>query len=196
MFRAVSISANYKHLLFLGLFYGAALSSIFGQSTITTTQFLHTVNTTIQNESDSIVALLTDYNYNLPLIRGVQFRTETKDLRLKRQEYALRIKPNSLRTIKNQNKINQNKIEKVKIENELSFNKDLENRYYLIVNFIFTDKLIVLLERKQNQLKDKLKILAKQIYDTNFDIKDLIDTEESLQEVELKLLNLNKVNKV
>jgi uncharacterized protein YhbP (UPF0306 family) len=192
MVRKVLIKVNRKDLIFLGIFYFCVFIN-FGQNSITTTQFLNTVNANIESKSDSVISLLNEYNYNIPLIKGVQFRTETKDLQLNRQEYTLRVKPNSLSSIKNQKRIYLNKIEKVRLENQLSFNKGLEIRYLLIVDFIFNERLIKLNEIRKIQLKDKLKILGAKIYDTNFDVKDLIDTEENLQDLELKLLNLKEI---
>ena len=63
-------------------------------------------------------------------------------------------------------------------------------RYLLLIDYIFTDKLIELYKEKNIQIKDKLAILGQSIYDINFDVNDLIDAEEELISIELKLSNL------
>ena len=187
------IQTHKKQLLFLGLIIGA-IPFTFAQNKITTTQFLEQINTKNQQKTDSLISELSGYHYKTPFIKSVQIRTETKDFQLNKQEYALRVKPNNFNTNKNQKKVFLNKIEKVKLENEIHFNKDLENSYYLIIETVFTNKLIVLFTKKQAQLKDKLKILGERVYDTNFDVKDLVETEEDLQNTALKLANLKAFN--
>ncbi len=192
MITKTFILFNKKPLTLLGLFY-CILSSSFAQNKITTTQFLENGNTINQQKSDSLITALNGYHYKTSIIKGVQIRTETKNLQLNKQEYSLRVKPNNFSTNKNQKKVFLNKIEKVKLENEIIFNTDLENRYFTILDVVFTNELIVLLNKKQAQLKDKLIILGEHIYDTNFDVKDLVETEEDLQSTALKLINLKEV---
>ena len=84
------------------------------------------------------------------------------------------------------------RISEYEIETQLSFNEDLEKRYLLLIEYIFTDKSIDLFEEKQLQLRDKLTILSKNVYHTNFDVKDLIDAEDELLETNLKLINLKE----
>ena len=163
------------------------------QSEITITNFLKSIKESNQVKMDSnTVTLLKDYNYNLPIIKNVQFRTETSDLILDRQEYTLRVKPNSLRAISNQKKTYQNKIEEIIIKNQLKFNEELKRRYLLLVDYYFTDKLIELNTEKHIQITDKLQVLSQSIFEINFDVKDLIEAEDELIETNLKLINLKE----
>jgi len=136
--------------------------------------------------------LLNNYNYNIPFIRSVELRTESRDLLLERQEYTIRIKPNSFGAISNQKKLYQNKILEVEIEDQLKFNEELEKRYLLILDLIFNERTNELHEEKKVQLEDKLTILGQSIYDSKFDVKDLIDAEDELLSTNLKLSNLNQ----
>lgn len=163
----------------------------YGQNDLTITSFLKSA------QDSEMVALgvqnlqfLGDINYGLPVVRSVELRSETRDLLLSRQEYSLRIKPNSLTAVSRQKGLFQNKIEEVSIENKIKFNRDLEERYIFLIDYIFTTKLIAITDQYILQLKDKLKILGQNIYDTNFDVKELIETEEQLLETNLKRVNL------
>jgi hypothetical protein len=133
-----------------------------------------------------------DYNYNIPLIGSVELRTESRDLLLERQEYTIRIKPNSLGAMNHQKKLYQNKILEVETENKIRLNKDLENRYYLILDLIFNERSIELHKERQSLLSDKLKVLGESIYDSKFDVKDLVDAEDDLLATNLKINQLNE----
>lgn len=185
---------NKKTLLFLFL-VSIHISSINAQSIISTSDILKASFETRQVKFDSSrVSLLNEYNYNLPLIKSVQLRTESRDLLLERQEYSLRIKPNSIRAMSRQNEINKNRLEVVEIENQLHLSFELKRRYLLIIDYLFNKKMIELFDEKQDQLNDKLIILSESIYDTNFDVKDLIETEEGLFTTRLRIKTLKKEN--
>lgn len=156
--------------------------------------YLISIKSSNQTRLDSSsVAFLKGYNYNLPFLKNVQFRTESRDLRLKRQEYALRIKPNSLWARSNQKKIYQNRIEELEIQNKIGFNQALKDRYLRVLKYTFNTNLISLYQEKRLQLEDKLRILGQSIYDSNFDVKDLIETEEELLSTQLKLSSLEEI---
>ena len=179
---------NLVLILIISFIYGTQVN---GQGIITTNQYLISVEKSYQVKSDTErIAFLSDYNYNLPLIRGAELRSESNDFLIRKQEYSLRVSPNSLSAISNQKKVYQNKIEKVEIQNQLNFNKELKKRYFLLVDYIFTEELNSLYQEKHVQIKDKLTILGQSVYDLNFDVNDLIDTEQELINVELKLANL------
>jgi len=142
------------------------------------------------------VSFLKNYNYNLPLIKSVDLRSETRDFLLEKQEYSLRVKPNSLGAISYQKKVYKNRIEGVEIANQLRFNEELKKRYVSIIDYFFTQKLITLEKERQGQLGDKLKILSQSIYSSNFDIKDLLETEDELLKLNLKLANLHETHSI
>ncbi len=167
--------------------------SIFAQNIITTTAYLNSTNESYQVKTDKDkLSFLNEYNFNLPLIKGAQIRSETNDFLLRKQEYSLRVKPNSLRAISNQKKVYRNKIERIEIQNQLNFNKELKKRYLLLIDYLYTKDLIKLYEEKYVQIKDKITVLSQTIYDINFDVNDLIDTEEELIAIESKLTNLKE----
>ena len=139
-------------------------------------------------------ALLSNTNFNMPLIENVEFRTESRDLLLKRQEYTIRISPNSVRAISSHNQINKNRLKEIEIENQIQINLELEKRYYLIIDLIFNERMITLFEEKQDQLNDKLFLLGERVYDTNFDVKDLIETEDDLFDTKLRTSTIKEEN--
>ncbi len=188
LLRSIDNKKGYVLLLLLAVVSAPVLA----QSSIS--DYLISIKNLNQTKLDSSsLVFLKNYNYNLPFLKSVQFRTESRDLRLKRQEYALRVKPNSLWARSNQKKIYQRRIEEIQIQNKINFNKTLKERYLQVVKYIFNDKLIGLYRDRKMHIEDKLRILSQSIYDTNFDVKDLIETEEELLSTQLKLSNLEEI---
>jgi len=180
-----------NQLTFILLISSLCFNFINAQKAITTNEYLISTKKSYQVKYDNDrLSFLNKYNYNLPLINSAQIRTESKDFLLNKQEYSLRVKPNSLQAISHRKKVYQSKIEKVKIQNQRNYNKELRKRYRLIIDYIFTEDFIKLYQEKQIQIKDKLNILSHSIYDINFNVNDLIDAEEELISIELKLANL------
>lgn len=161
------------------------------QEEITTTKVLLGARKIEQVKFDSIqLAFLKNYNHNLRLIDNVEFRTETRDLKLSRQEYAVRIKPNSLRGRLADKKLYNSKINEVQVQGRIRFMEELEDRYYLLVAYIFNERLIKAYNYRKTQLDDKIRILKPDIYTENFNINDLIDSEEALFNNQIILQNL------
>jgi hypothetical protein len=182
-----------KHLLLLFCF-GIFFFSGYAQKEITTTEVLLGAQNIEQIQFDSIqLAFLKDYNHNLPLINNVEFRSETRDFLLRRQEYAIRIKPNSLRAKLAKKKVSTSKINEAEIQGRIHLNDELEDRYNLLVDYVFNERLAAAYIERKIQLQDKLNILEQTIYDENFDVRDVVDTEESLFDTEVALLNLQEV---
>ena len=145
MIESILKSNNKRSILLLFLLFCILSFSLSAQNEVTITKFLGSIKESNKVKTDSnTVSLLKDYNYNLPIIRNVQFRTETSDLLLDRQEYTLRVKPNSLFAISKQKKLYQKKIEEIIIKNQLDFNEELKKRYILILDYIFTDTIITI----------------------------------------------------
>ena len=106
---------NTRHNLVLVIGY-LCLQTTFAQKSITTNDYLISANQSYQVKYDKQrIAFLKDYNYNLPLIKSAQLRSETNDFLLNKQEYSLRVKPNSLQTISRKKNVYKSKIEKVNI---------------------------------------------------------------------------------
>jgi hypothetical protein len=108
------------------------------------------------------------------------------------QEYSVRIKPNNFREISSQKNIYANKIQEVRLENQIKINESLKNRYLLALDYIFNKKTAILYVVKQQQLKDKLGLLGHQVFDEDFEVKEVIASEEDLLATHLKIIQLKK----
>jgi len=168
-------------------------TTINAQQTVTVADYLLSIRESKQVKgNDYKLSFLREYNYRLPLIKGVQLRSETRDFLFDRQEYSMRINPSGFRAISKQKGLYQNRLEMATLENDLDFNTQLEKRYFQIVNYVATTEFIELIAERQKQLMDKSRILKESMYDINFDVTDLVDTEDQLKAIELKLKNLKE----
>ncbi len=184
---------DFKIKLVILFFVFGTYCPVFSQEEVTVNSFLSSINNSeIIENSKETDSLLSDKNYSIPIIKTAQFRMETRRFYETFQEYTIRVKPNSFRAKSSQKYIYQNKIEEVNIANQIKLNDELKKRYLLLIDYIFNKKLIDLNILKQQQLKDKLEILSHSVYDDNFEIKDLIDSEEDLLATNLKLIQLKK----
>lgn len=183
------LSKSQLLLFFAGMFF----LSVNAQKRITTTNVLLGAFKIEQVKFDSIqLAFLKSYNHNLQLIDNIEFRTETRDLRFSRQEYAIRIKTNSLRGKVANKKVYTSKINKVQIDGKNRLFEELEDRYYLLIAYIFNEKLIEAYTYRKIQLEDKITILKPDIYTKNFNVNDLINTEDDLFKNQIILQNLKQ----
>jgi hypothetical protein len=154
---------------------------------------LNAINNTYQVKSDAAkLSYLKEYNFALPLIKNIEIRFETRDTIQQRKEYSLRLKPNSFQSKIANKKVYDSKIELFALKNEQLFNENLEKRYLLLIDYIFTEKTIVLYQEKQVQIQDKLNVLKQTQNNINFDIKEYINTESDLLVTNLKLNTLKQ----
>jgi len=182
------VGKQYFYLLFI--FF---VNTSFSQQSITSTEFLNAINDTHQIKSNTTnLSKLNKYNFNLPFVKSIEIRFETRDTIQQRKEYSLRLKPNSSRSRLANKNVYNSKIEMFALKNELIFNENLEKRYLVLVEYVFIEKAIVLHKEKQLQLQDKLHVLNQTQHNIDFDIKDVIKTESDLLATNLDLNTLKQ----
>jgi hypothetical protein len=86
----------------------------------------------------------------------------------------------------------RSKINEVQIQGRIRLIEELEDRYYLLVAYVFNKKLIDAYQFRKTQLKDKISLLKTVIYTEFFNVNDLIDTEEALFDNQIILQNLQQ----
>ena len=190
LFKIVKIKS--RRILLTLLFAGVAVTQAQEKQSLTT--FLSSINKSELAVKDSTTSsLLNSKNYNIPLIKSTQFRLETRRFIETFQEYSVRIKPNNFREISSQKNIYSNKIQEVHLENKIEINQDLKSRYLFALDYIFNNKMEAFLLTKQQQINDKLTLLGHQVFDENFEIKEVIESEEDLLATHLKIIQLKNI---
>jgi hypothetical protein len=163
------------------------------QTRISTTEFLALSKNAFQIKYDSVkMSQLDKLNFSLPLLKSVELRSETRDMLLERQEYSLRIKPNSLWARSFQKKVYDNKMKAFSLKTQKALNEEIEKRYLLLIDYFFIKKEIALQKAKKTELQDILFVLKQQQDQLNFDIKDYLNAQNDLLENNLRLTQLNQ----
>lgn len=133
---------------------------------------------------------LNTLSYDLPFIEKMEFRTETNDFDFRKQEYVLRLSPNSLKNIKTQHAHQETVRYMTKMELEVAYANALKERYDLLVNYIYLQEVLDI-RNKQNVLsKDKVTLLRRSISLPGFDVLELIDAEDEAQKYLREKLDL------
>ena len=130
--------------------------------------------------------------FEVPLLRRVEFRTETEDFEFRRQEYAIRISPNSFGERKFNKKYYESSVRINGIRNREALNEALSIRYGQVVKLIKTSRIISIKQRLELLLEDRINVLTQSQNSVDFDYNDLLDAEDDYLKVQLDLIDLEK----
>ncbi|MFT4660270.1 MAG: hypothetical protein ACI8XB_000531 [Patiriisocius sp.] len=162
-----------------------------GQEFWTMDQFLlNSFQSPVQQYQEEKITLLAEGNYRLPVIENLQFRTETRDFDLEKQDYDLRLNTNSFRSINAQEKINNTDYSIHKIHQSILLKNELSNRYNILLSLIFKRDQLTLVRQKLEIYQDKLTVLKSMSSWNLTKIKELIKVETEILEADIQKLNL------
>ncbi|MCZ8355543.1 MAG: hypothetical protein O9340_12465 [Cyclobacteriaceae bacterium] len=147
------------------------------------------------------IQYLDKKQYKLAPIQKLEFRTESNQLDPNRQEYALRINPANPWEMAAQNNYFAKLNEQLKLEKEIALEDALAERYLLIIDFAFTQALLIQKQKEIYLTKQWINILDKQTYSDYFDadryfdlmIKE-IELQDEYEELKSELTSIEKVN--
>ncbi len=133
-------------------------------------------------------AYLEATDFNMPLLRKLEIRTESRDLDPKQQEYALRIGTNGFGMKRTQSAIYGSMKELTEAERQMLVQEALLDRYELLLDVHFTRQTLGLLERQRQVLLDKKAVFSQQLaLGLQEDLDDLFRTEDDLLQLERKI---------
>ena len=128
----------------------------------------------------------------LPWIDEVDVRTETHDLDWKEQEFAVRVTPNTKKERERQKALQQSNIAINAADEQILISEYLQERYTLIVDVYHFQKLKKLKENYSALYEDRLQVLRKSMTLPKFDVNDLINAEDEIQELEREIFELDE----
>jgi hypothetical protein len=160
---------------------------------ISTTALLETAfQDTEVKYQESQIEYLNNNPLTTPLIDEVQFRTETRDFDLERQQYAVRVSPNSIGQKKYSKAYYQNMIAEFDTRWNEALNKALRDRYLLLIDLIKTRRYLAAQQQQQLVLEDRITVLKKNTTAVGFNYQDLIDAENNYQKSLLDMIDLEQ----
>ena len=133
---------------------------------------------------------LNTRSYNLPYIEKLEVRTETNEFDWRKQEYLLRVSPNSRRNVKTQRQFQETARYLSEKELEVAKNQAIRERYDLIIDNIFLKKILFIKKKQATLLKDKVTLLQRSISLDDFDVLELIEAEDDRQKNKREIMDL------
>lgn len=132
---------------------------------------------------------LQQHSLKLPFLQKLDFRTETNDFNLNRQEYLLRFSNNSFGMMRNQSRIYDLMKSAAKTETQVSLQSALELRFSLVHKVRFARSTDALLQKQHAVLVEQKTVLERQ-WASGLDntLTDLIKVEDDLLKLESELL--------
>lgn len=175
---------------FVLLIFQLSVEPCLAQKTISSTQLLaNQPNLNLLLEGN--LQFLKENKQGLPLIDKMEFRTETDELDINRQEFLFRMSFNNNKARKLQDKLTNNKIRYYELQNLLLDESKLADRYEQIIEWHYAQKELEHLKEKKLILEDKKKIYQKSLDNTlKVDIDNLLKTEQDLQDLNRSILKL------
>tara|TARA_Y100001972_G_scaffold109325_1_gene140127 strand:- start:4444 stop:5664 length:1221 start_codon:yes stop_codon:yes gene_type:complete len=126
--------------------------------------------------------------YKLPVINGLEFRTESNQLDLDRQDYALRLKPANPWEVKRNKEYFQTYQQTLQLDRQRELKNTLKTYYETIIDWAYLDELKNLKQEENEIVKTSIEILEAQRFSNFFDANDYaelkIDQVEKLVEQE------------
>jgi len=126
--------------------------------------------------------------FKVPLLRRVEFRTETHEFELSQQEYTIRISPNSFGERKYNKKYYETSVRINEIRNKEALNEALSERYKYVINLIKTSKIIRLKQQLELLLEDRMNVLKQSQNTVDFDYEDLLNAEDDYHDLSIDLI--------
>ncbi len=164
-----------------------------GQTTISTSKFLSTAlgeqRILLQQKK---LEFLKKTNFDMPWADELEFRTETDEMDLSRQEYLMRFRYNAKGERAAQNKIHLSNIQLEETEKMLILEKSLLDKYFLTLKYMALFQEIKIVKEQQLVALDKITVLRRKALAStdDFEINDLLKAEENAQYLEQELLGL------
>lgn len=136
---------------------------------------------------------LQSHAADIPVIEKLEFRTETNEFDPRKQEYLVRVSPNSKKKIRTQRQYQETIRHLSEMELKQSLDRAIRLRYDLMVNFL--SSLSTLASRREMKVlhDDKVTLLKRSISLPNFDVLELIEAENDAQKNEHEILDLENI---
>ena len=194
LFPNINIVKNYFPKIISALVFSFYFSSsAISQITISTNQFISSAlqDASVMSHQEQ-VDFLKNTDYNLPVARQLEARTETDEMDYGRQEYLMRFRFNPHQERKAHKNIHLSKIQLQEIENRLFLEEALMDRYFFIIKYNSLSKEINMTEQQKAVADDMLHVLKrKATNNASFDLNDLLTTENKVHELELEIMEKN-----
>jgi|GEM_PF-2978155 len=169
--------------LIMVLILGMSGQCLSAQNTISLSEFLGASSSRAQQAIAAEQNALANQDNELPFIEDWEFRTETNDFKLDKQEYALRLKPNLPKHRKANNQYYNLLYNLYDAKSKIAQKESLVERYELAISLAQAQLRMQQLEELSPILQDQLTVAKKLMASDKSDIKALISVENDLDDL-------------
>lgn len=128
----------------------------------------------------------------LPWIDKLDIRTSTHDLDLSEQELSVRISPNSKAEREKQKALQQSNFAINAADEQILISEYLFERYNLVIDVYYFQKSKKIYNEYLASYQDRLQVLRKSMSLPKFDVNDLIEAENEIQELEREIFEIDE----
>jgi hypothetical protein len=127
---------------------------------------------------------------SLPWIETYELRTESDEFDFNRQKYTARFTPTSPAVRKAQSALFHHYRRKLSLVEASYINSKIEEAYEFWIDLYFNKKILSVYEKILQVNQDKLKVYKKLVESEDFDFTILIDTQQKINELFIKIKEL------
>lgn len=128
---------------------------------------------------------------SMPFVEEMEFRTESDEMDLGRQEYLFRMRFNNRESRRIQERINQSTVQFYELRSTLLAERQESDRYEYLAEWHYLKSELNELAQKQILLEDQLRVEQRMANNaTQIDITNILKLEEDLQDLEQDRLQL------
>ncbi len=175
----------FSRILSLSVLLLLTVLEVNGQGEISSTELLTTHLTTQKNTPHEALLFLQTTNQKLPLVEKLEFRTETDEFDLERQEYLFRVSLNGAKAQKAQTQITQSSMRLYQTKDATQIQKELKEQYEFIIDWYYLEREQELFENRKKILQDKRTTYEKMMSNNaTFSIDDFLKNDQNIQKLD------------
>lgn len=137
-----------------------------------------------------MIRLMRTASPNTPWLDRIEFRTETDEFDITRQQYSVRLYPNGWKETENGNKAHHATMMWNRAQLDLLVHRVLAERYHLVIELLFSRNILTLKRQLGVVFDDRINVLHRKSSSLDFDIDDLIETESDRIRLKVQLIGL------
>jgi len=163
--------------------------------TVTTQSFFDSATRQLVSSLSLPASATSEHSFKAPHIEGLEFRTETNDFDLSEQDYTFRISPTSKKIRKAQKDLYELYVNNP--ENPLlsTLNSEIETSYQSWIELYVTHERQALSEDLLDLMEEKKAVLEKMIILPDFKLKDFVDLQKEVAELDIDKVLLEQKQK-
>lgn len=135
------------------------------------------------------ISQFNDLDYDIPLLEKIEVRSETNDFDIAQQDMTVRVTTNSKSSRKAYKQYHESVQHMSQMEYQAEIIDALAYRYNLIVDYIYAHEKLELEKSRFALAQDKVKLLKRMVSLASFDIVELIDAEDEVNQTQRLILD-------